>query len=570
MKRISKIICMFLTLLLLVSCSSQKKDAIDLEKDYTPLEYYHYETNDFYDKCDLLEEYANNNEIDKMNSLYDELYNECLKVYELSAMCYVNYCNDVNDEYYKDEDLYIEDVSRTMENAFATACHNITNSSSSEEFKKHLNNDLIFEDYEEYVIKSQEILDLEKRESELSQKYNDVYDTLDDYKYVENGISYTYGSLSEIEDDGLFWRAYNKCLKDFNSDCGEIYLELIKIRDEIAKYYEYDNYAEYADEEMYFRDYDESDLDYLKEVTKENAYYMINDYFYFSSALEELDLDASSLINTTLPIITSISSVANDAYTVFDKYKLYSIDSGEGRYSGSFMTSLDYNKSAYLFLSCSNNERDYYTLAHEFGHFTNAIAAPSYNPICAGGCYDVFEIHSTGLEGLFGLKAESIFKDRLNDTNSFNVCDKFLSIVDGLAYDDFQREVYKNPDMTLDEINEVFDNVYKEYGYNQFYGEYAPGYLDTLKYEWVFVHHNFDNPMYYVSYATSAFAALQIFTTALDNYDKAVDIWENIVLSNPYDDGYLEIVSSAGLKTFVDEQAVLDAYNKAFEYIEQQ
>lgn len=570
MKKFSKIISTLLSILLLVSCSSKKKDVINLEKDYTPLEYYHYEANDFYDKCDLLEEYANDNEIDKMNALYDELYRDCLEAMELYEICYVNYCNNVNDEYYSEEHLYSDDIARVMKNAFCSACHNITKSSASAEFKKHLNNDLIYEDYEEYIVKSQEILDLEARESELEQEYNEIYDSLDNYVCVVDGVTYTYGKRGEIDSADIYWKVCSDCLKDFNEDCGDIYLELVDIRDKIAKYYGYANFAEYADEKMYYRDYHTSDLENFKKLTKEFGYYMFYDLIYFNSILEDIDLDGDTLVKTTLPILTDISSLINDAYTIFDKYKLYSIDSGEGRYGGSFMTSLDFNKSAYLFLSCSNSEQDYYTLAHEFGHFTNGLAVPNYNPVAVDGCYDVFEIHSTGLEGLFGLKAESIFKDRLNDANSLNICDKFYSIIDGLVYDDFQRAVYENPDMTLDEINEIFDKTYEEYGVKQFYEENGPGYVDALKYEWTLVHHNFDDPMYYVSYATSAFAALQIFTTGLDNYKKAVKIWENIVLSNPYVDGYMKIVSDAGLKTFNDEEAVYDTYIKAFEYIEQE
>lgn len=57
----------------------------------------------------------------------------------------------------------------------------------------------------------------------------------------------------------------------------EIYLKLIKIRDKIAKLYGYPNYAEYAYESTYMRDYSLDDIDEVyKEVRKAFRIYIIS------------------------------------------------------------------------------------------------------------------------------------------------------------------------------------------------------------------------------------------------------------------------------------------------------
>mgnify|MGYP000223011106 CR=1 FL=1 len=66
------------------------------------------------------------------------------------------------------------------------------------------------------------------------------------------------------------------------------------------------------------------------------------------------------------------------------------------------------------------------------------------------------------------------------------------SVLQGCAEDEFQQAVFEDPDMPLDEMNLLHAQIYQDYmGY-------------PLVYEWVDIHHHFETPFYYVSYATSA------------------------------------------------------------------
>lgn len=555
-----KILIILLTILLLTSCGTKNQATIDGNKNYSLPEYYHYEPSDFYKKCDELKSYIENNDKDKALELYDNLFEEAKSVYDLTVVCYIKYCEDVNNQYYIDEQQYIETTFDELNNKFLTLCHLLTQSSFAKTFKKHIDNEEMYLDYEAYEEMSQEELDLLAKENELQQKSNEIRDTIDDYIYTYKGKDYLYSEIMEMdESNDLYPILVEGVSKKVNDDLGKIYVQLVEIRDKIAKLNDYDNYSLYADEQLYYRDYTKEDLDKFKAVVKEHGdelfYFIYNSPYYGDSSLS-----GKQLINEVMPTLTSISPYIKDAYDVFENNKLYSITYGDGRYQGSYETSLA-SESAFIFINMSQSDRDYFTLAHEFGHFTNAILVNCPSILTREGCYDVFEIHSTGLEMLFGQKALELFGEEFNDNVASDLSEALYCVLEGCIYDEFQRKVYENPDMTLDEINNAFKETMKEYGL-ELLSE-----TPAAQYDWMYVPHNFDSPMYYISYATSAYAALQIWEKSLGNYNKAVKIWENILAADVYNDGYVKIVSDAGLTSFTNKKSTEKLFDTTFEYL---
>lgn len=556
-----KLLLVLLSLLILVGCTSSKQ-AIKTDKDYSIPEYYHYESDEFIEDCDKLASYIEKENYDKAISLYDSLYDELLKIYDLSNICYVDYCEDINNQYYIDEQQYIENIFDDLSNKFLTLCHKMTEASFSDDFKKYINDDVKYNDYVDYIEKSDEEIELLAEETKLQQQYNQLNDSIESYTYTYNGKEYTYEELFDVseEDYDLYTKLIEGISADINRDMGEVYLKLVKVRDRIAKLNGYDNYALYADTEIYGRDYSVGDLTNFKEVTKEYAseiIYLLYNYYDY----KDINITGKKLLDDVMDVVRDISPLADNAYKVLTTNNIYSIDYGPGRYDGSFETAFAHSDASFIFLNLSNSTRDYFTLAHEFGHFTNAIVMKNPYPLTRDGCYDVFEIHSTGLEALFGQKASSILKDDYDLAVMSNLLEMLSGIIDACVYDDFQRYVYENPNLTLDQINSKFKDIMYEYGWAD-YGGYP-----AMKYEWMYIPHNFDSPMYYISYGTSFYATLQIWAEAKNDYDKAVKIWENIVSSNAFVDGYMKIVSDSGLIPFTNKNSVINTYQNVIDYV---
>ena len=115
-------------------------------------------------------------------------------------------------------------------------------------------------------------------------------------------------------------------------------------------------------------------------------------------------------------------------------------------------------------------------------------------------------------------------------------------------YDEFQEAVYDDPDLTLEEVNRLFRGISEEYGY--VYGE-----DEEESYFWVEIPHNFQSPMYYISYATSALSALDLWLRSLEDWDSAVDTYLELAamgMRRPY----RETVEAVGLRDIFRERTM--------------
>ncbi len=566
---IKKILNLLLCMFLLAGCAG--KNIIE-KRDFSVVDYYHYELGSFYDDCDKMLEYANDGNVDQMLDLYKTLYNQVIEIIDLDSVSYVLYSEDVNNTNNKNENIYTEELQREMTNYFATTVHKITKTKANEDFKNFINNDNIYNGYADYIEKTDEILEIESKISELEKQYNEISDRIGKYSYTVDDVTYTYDFINSsdanylyINNPDLYNEIYHNLIKQYNEETGNVYLQIIKLYDQIAKYYGYNNFSEYADVEIYGRDYEDDDLKYLKEYTKQYGDFILY-CFYRYYDLNEIDINPDKFVSTVMKTLSKTSSLASETADIFINNKLYSISSGDGRYNGSFETPLYKNNSAFVFLNCQNTENDYFTLAHEFGHFSNSIVSSCVNPIVNGGCYDIFETHSTGLEMIFGLSAKSIFDD-YDYINCHNVVDKLYSILMACIYDDWQRKVFAKPNSSLDEINDMFVETLIDYGYERLYKEVGWPDIDSVKYDWNYVPHNFNSPMYYISYGTSAFAALQIWDLSNKDLKSGVATWEKIVKDDAYYKGYLETIEDANLSLFTDEQCVSSLFESLYYYI---
>ena len=183
----------------------------------------------------------------------------------------------------------------------------------------------------------------------------------------------------------------------------------------------------------------------------------------------------------------------------------------------------------YIFIKTEGSADDALTFSHEFGHFAAFHAVPAPYPTIDSGNLDLEETHSQGLQLLFTEKADALFGQYAESIKAYNVIRIASAVLDGCIFDDWQREIYANPDMTLDEINECFRQTELNYGASYYTG---------LEYVWCDIPHNFESPMYYISYAISAFGALQIWSLSREHYEEGSDSLGVPDQTGPYEEDY--------------------------------
>ena len=187
--------------------------------------------------------------------------------------------------------------------------------------------------------------------------------------------------------------------------------------------------------------------------------------------------------------------------------------SGEDCFDGSYTVGVPSEQSALIYLYLPGGYSDLADAVHEFGHFY----ADSHDPtptLLRQSCMDIAEIQSQGLSMLFTHFYQDLYGENSRFIEKYALFCLLDSILSGFAVGEFEYEVMKQKDsMTPDDVLECYQRIHDECG------------LGMELYQIV---HLFSQPGYYISYGVSALAALQIYTSMLEDYQTAVSKYEKI------------------------------------------
>lgn len=558
-----KFLAFALSLLMLLSFAGCGADGA--EGAVGGVDYYHYETVDFNKKCDRLEELASTDRKDDILELYDSLYEECLEIDSLYAVIYIKYSTNVNDEYFSDEQLYTYDVLQESTDRLCGICKTITRGQSADAFKEHVGAKA-FEEFADYTVLTKKQKQLLRRENKLVDSYNKTLDSVSRHPYKYEGREWTVDSffgdegsrLAETDYSG-YVEIYDNLMKYANSRTGDIFLKLVSLRTELAGTFGYDNYADFADDYIYNRDYTGEDLEALyKDVRSVSKDYFDN--LYGSEEYIEPEVPSMSkkkMLSELRKYSLKLDTAAGEVCSRMIQDNLYSIGDEDCRQDGAFTTYISKTKSPFISMTL-DGQRDFVVLTHEFGHFTEYAVSGGENLLTDEDNIDLAEVASNGFEALMTHYYDDIFGE--GSTAEQFVADELLfNVIDGCIFDEFQRRIYSNPDMTLNEINKTYASIYSTY--NTWAGE-------DEGYSWVFVSHNFESPMYYISYAVSGLAALQIWNMSHTDFQKAVDTWLVFINEGTWSKQYFQVLDEAGLERFTAPGAVKKICRRALNITE--
>lgn len=355
-------------------------------------------------------------------------------------------------------------------------------------------------------------------------------------------------------DDASYWEISALLERERCRAVGDIFLQLVRVRTEIAEENGYSSYADYAYREIYDRDYTVEDIRAVREAAKR---YWVPLEAHLAGAVSDRDLRAldvrtraggDAILDAVQPYMKRIDSELGEAFAFMRAYHLCDIAPSESKLPVGYTVGLPAYGSAFIFDAPYGDYQDYSTVIHEFGHFNEAFHSTEH-ALWSGFCIDVGEIHSQGLEALFTAYGEDMFGPEGGRAFRWSVISNMAaSVLEGCMYDEFQAAVYADPDMTLEEVNRLFKNISEEYGYYYEEGE-------DESFFWVDISHTFQSPMYYISYATSALSALDLWLVSLEDRDRAVDIYLDLTamgMSRPY----REAVEAAGLRDIFQKGVV--------------
>lgn len=497
---------------------------------------------------------------DQVDDLIDEMEDMARRMMANSVIANIYATLDAENQEYNDLVTHYDELAVDLNDKIQQTYRMIAESACSEVLHARVEDEDDWQDILEYEPMTEEQKELANRETELSLKYDELY--IADYTVNINGTDYDMDTISEAYEAGEisveeYFTGFADILDQRNQTLGELFLELVEVRTQIAQSYGYDNYADYAYEEIYERDYSPEDLtEYRRQVIEyivplEHDLYdlLMADTSY--DAMWEAEMSEEECLENLERYLPEISDDMLISYRYMVDHGMADLSIDEQKAPGGYTTQIYVYNAPFMFNCADGTISDMGTLIHEFGHYNQMYFASEDEWLYSYNNLDVAEIHSQGLELLFLDHSDDIYGENAYAIKLYTLMNMAYACVEGVKEDAFQYEVYSNPEgLTVEKLNEIYYDCCEEYGALDFNNSYylgMYGFMDADEIsEWVEIPHTFQSPLYYVSYSVSMAAVEELWDIILDDRDEGISIYLDLVEKGMVD-SYTDVLSDTGL-----------------------
>lgn len=451
-----------------------------------------------------------------VQALMDAVYEAYGLYYDFNtayALAQIHYSKDLTDIYWEKEHAYcMEKSSQTtawMENMlYALADCPLREELEQEEYFGAG----FFDAYQGESVWTDEFIALTEQEAQLISRYYELQEESSEVPYLSEAFFDTYGA-----------------------QMAELYVELVALRQRIAREAGYDDYASFAFDFYYYRDYTPQQA---FELTQQISWQLTAIYRQVAYTDVWEDGSKAATEEETFEYVRqcaeAMGGTAKQAFDLLHKAELYDISYSEKKYDASFEIFLSSFYQPYVFVCPDNSVRDKLTFAHEFGHFCSDYAA--YGSIAG---IDVAEVFSLGMEYMslsYAPDGEALEKLKLAD----GLC----VYIEQAAYAWFEQQVYalEGEALNVAAVEQLHKQMGEKFG------------LDVWQWDprsYVCIGHFYTNPFYVISYVVSNDAALQLYQLEQAEAGAGLKILQdNFATEEEY---FLSFLEAAGLSSPFEE-----------------
>lgn len=442
--------------------------------------------------------------LDQIWVVYDQ-YNHFNTQYSLAN---IHYFRDMTDTKWEEEYSYCLQNAATVESLLDELLYALADCPLREELEKDpAFGEGYFDSYDGESLWDDNFLELMNREAKLEEQYYDLCTQAQEAEYYSDEYFETYGI-----------------------QMGQLFVELVALRQEIAAYAGYDDYTEFAYDYYFYRDYTPAQAEqYLQEICRELVP-LYKDVERWGGAGGNTVCTERAMFSYVEDSAEAMGGTIGNAFKLLRKAGLYDITYSEKKYDGSFELYLSEYAVPYVFVNPMGAQMDKLTFAHEFGHFCNDYASGG---TVAG--VDVLEIFSQGMEYLslcYGESAKSLAELKMVD------CLRLY--VEQSAYALFEQQVYdlKGEELTVENVYTLYEQIGTNFGFDVWEWDSR---------DFVLVAHFFTEPMYIVSYVVSNDAAFQLYQMEKEESGTGLALMDSqLATQQPY---FLAFLEEAGLES---------------------
>lgn len=494
---------------------------------------------------------------DAQNQAMKEINDIRNDVGTMSNLCYIRHSIDTNDEFYKAEQDYMDEIQPVIEGFVTRYAEELVKSKFRSELEEKWGSQLFALAEAQLKAFSPEIVPLLQKENKLSSDYTKLIASAKiDFEGEERTLAQM-EPFAESTDREVRKRANEArfgFLAENEHELDRIYDELVKVRTEIAQKLGYDNFVELAYLRMMRTDYDAAMVTKFRDQVKEFIVPMatslkerqrerigVDKLKYYDEAFNFKTGNAVPkgspewIVENGQTMYDELSKETGEFFSYMREEQLMDLVAKKGKAGGGYCTYIENYKAPFIFSNFNGTSGDIDVLTHEAGHAFQVYSSRHYEiPEYNWPTYEACEIHSMSMEFFTWPWMERFFKEDTEKYKFSHLSSALLFLPYGVAVDEFQHWVYENHTATPSERKSAWREIEKKYMPHKDYD--GNEYLENGGF-WQRQAHIYNSPFYYIDYTLAQICAFQFWKRSRDNQEEA---WKD----------YVHLCSLGGSKAF--------------------
>ncbi|WP_026574690.1 M3 family oligoendopeptidase [Bacillus sp. UNC438CL73TsuS30] len=461
-------------------------------------------------------------------------------------LCYIRHSVDTNDEFYKEEQDYMDEIQPEIEGLVNQYYQALVDSKFRTELERKWGKQLFALAEGQLKTFKPEIVPLLQKENRLSTEYTKL---LASAKIDFEGEERTLAQLepfTQATDREMRKRASVAKFNFFaenEAELDRIYDDLVKVRTEIAQKLGYKNFVELGYYRMMRTDYNAEMVAKFRAQVKDFIvpiatklktrqaerigldhlkYY--DEGFVFKTGNAIPKGSPEWIIDNGQKMYEDLSVETGAFFKFMRENNLMDLVAKKGKAGGGYCTFIENFKAPFIFSNFNGTSGDIDVLTHEAGHAFQVYSSRHFEiPEYYWPTYEAAEIHSMSMEFFTWPWMDLFFKEDTEKYQFAHLSDALLFLPYGVSVDEFQHWVYENPEASPKERKHKWREIEKNYLPHKDYD--GNQYLENGGF-WQRQGHIYNSPFYYIDYTLAQICAFQFWKGSRENQEEA---WRDYV-----------------------------------------
>ncbi|WP_214482127.1 M3 family oligoendopeptidase [Bacillus sp. SM2101] len=461
-------------------------------------------------------------------------------------LCYIRHSIDTEDEFYKQEQDYLDEVQPLLQGLISDYYKELVNSKFRVELEEKWGKQLFALADAELKTFSPEVVEDLQLENKLSTEYTKLIASAKIMFEGEERTLAQLGPFAESTDREMRKKANEARFgfyKEHAEQLDDIFDKLVKVRTEIAVKLGYKNFVELGYYRMTRTDYNADMVKNFRDQVKEyivplatklrerqqerigvDALKYYDEGFQYKTGNATPKGSPEWIINNGKKMYEELSPETNEFFNYMIDNNLMDLVAKKGKASGGYCSYIENHKSPFIFSNFNGTSGDIDVLTHEAGHAFQVYESRNYEiPEYNWPTFEACEIHSMSMEFFTWPWMELFFEGDTEKYKFSHLSESLLFLPYGVAVDEFQHFIYENPEATPKERKLAWRDLEKKYLPHRDYD--GNEYLEQGGF-WQRQSHIYQTPFYYIDYTLAQICSFQFWKRSREDQQSA---WNDYV-----------------------------------------